>query len=29
MDICNKNEFKNIISTKLIDQLDEKEYELI
>ena len=28
-DIFNKNEFKNIIDEKLIDQLDEKKYEFI
>ena len=29
MDICDKNEFKNIIDKKLIYQLDEKKYEFI
>ena len=29
IDICDKNEFENLIDEKLIDQLDEAKYKVI
>ena len=29
IDICDKNEFENLIDEKLIDQLDEEKYKVI